>query len=403
MIFRFTKDMINNIPEMATGTNRFRYIAQYLDENPNYSNEAFGKFKELFRFMVKIRASDLDCGGVGCNEKIWFRVNGEKMPYEEINKISQDEIAVMLLSVLSMDQKEMMFLNMNIDFSLSLQLDENERAQRFRGSIYYEMNSLAANFRRINARLFTLEQLNFPNPIIERFDLTNEKSGLILVTGITGSGKSSTLDTIINMNNERSHAHILVIGKPIEYIHESKKCLIRHREVGEDVLSFDQGTVQALRQDPDIIVVGEMRDKRTIATVMEVTDSGHKVFTTLHTSSAIESIHRIIGEFPPSEQDRIRNRLADILTVIVSQKLIPDRKGRLLMAKEILSVDDSVKAAIRNNNIGEIYQMITEGKNKGMFTLEQELHLLVRMNKISSKTAMGYANNKKRMSQLLTY
>ena len=146
-----------------------------------------------------------------------------------------------------------------------------------------------------------------------------------------------------------------------------------------------------------------MRDAATMATVLEATDSGHKCFTTLHTSSAIESIHRIIAEFPPIEQERVRNRLADTLKVILSQKLIPDRNGKLTLTKEILSVNASVRAAIRNSNINEIYQMINEGKKSGMYTLEQDLFNLYKTNVIAKATAMNFSNNKKRMSQLLTY
>ena len=226
---------------------------------------------------------------------------------------------------------------------------------------------------------------------------------MFLVTGITGSGKSSTLDSIIDMNNKKNHAHIIVIGNPIEYVHKSIKSIVRHREIGEDVLSFQEGTIQALRQDPDIIVVGEMRDPGTIATVLEATDSGHKVFSTLHTSSAVDSLHRIVAEFPPIEQERVRFRLADTLKIIISQKLVPDKHGKLVMVKEVLSVDSSVQAAIRNKNIGEIYQMITEGKRKGMISMEQELFTNYRKGIITKEVAMNYANNKKRMNHLLTY
>ncbi len=224
-----------------------------------------------------------------------------------------------------------------------------------------------------------------------------------MITGITGSGKSTTLDSIVDMNNHNNEAHIVIIGNPIEYIHKSEKCLIRHRELGSDTLSFQEGTIQSLRQDPDIIVVGEMRDADTIATVMEATDSGHKCFSTLHTSSAIDSIHRIIAEFPPNEQERVRNRLADLLKVIISQKLVPDRNGKLTIAKEILSLDASASAAIRNKNIGEVYQMITEGKKKGMITLEQDLYNMYKNKIISQETAINYSNRKKRIKQLLAY
>jgi len=210
------------------------------------------------------------------------------------------------------------------------------------------------------------------------------------------------LDAIIDMNNRNNAAAIIAIESPIEYVHHSKQSLVRHREVGIDVLSFEHGAIEALRQDPDIIVVGEMRDPQTISTVLEITDSGHKAFTTLHTSSAIDSIHRIIAEFPPDSQERVRNRLADVLSVTMSQKLVPTVDGKLALAKEILSVDSSIQAAIRNKNIGEIYQMMVEGRRTGMCTLEQDLKELFRKGIISQQTAINFANNKKRMQQLLT-
>jgi len=247
-----------------------------------------------------------------------------------------------------------------------------------------------------------MEILGIPEVVANRMNLRYEKTGLVLITGITGSGKSTTLNAIIDMNNRQNAAHIVSIDSPIEYVHHSKQCLVRHREVGVDVLSFEHGAIEALRQDPDVIVVGEMRDPQTIATVLEITDSGHKAFTTLHTSSAIDSIHRIVAEFPSDSQERVRNRLADVLTVCMSQKLVPTIDGKLALAKEILSVDSSVQAAIRNKNIGEIYQMMVEGKKMGMCTLEQDLKHLYQKGVISQQTALNFANNKKRMQQLMS-
>jgi twitching motility protein PilT len=166
-------------------------------------------------------------------------------------------------------------------------------------------------------------------------------------------------------------------------------------------MSFKQGTIEALRQDPDIIIIGEMRDPDTIMAALEVADSGHKVLSTLHTSSAIESIDRIIGEVPPIEQERVRNRLADILRCVISQKLVPSLDGKRVLAKEVMVMTPSIRAAIKNNNTGEIYQMIAEGAEFGMITMEQDLRRLYLERKISLETAINYANNKRRMQQLL--
>lgn len=220
------------------------------------------------------------------------------------------------------------------------------------------------------------------------------KEGLILITGITGSGKSTTLDAIIDENNRTCDAHIIIISSPVEYVHQSKRCLVRHREVGRDVLSFKEGTIQALRQDPDIIVIGELRDPETIVAALDVTDSGHKVFSTLHTSSAVETIDRIIGETDVHEQERVRMRLADVLRCIVSQKLVPTVDGKRTLAKEVLVVTPSVRAAIKNNNTSEIYQMIHQGSEFGMHTMEQDLARLFKLRKITYETAIAFANNK---------
>ncbi|MBT5420289.1 MAG: Flp pilus assembly complex ATPase component TadA [Candidatus Cloacimonetes bacterium] len=403
MSLSFLSEMQVALSEYLTGTSRFQNINKMITFNTAWKEESYECLRTLMIHMREIEASDIDFGGPGSNNKVWYRVFGTKAPFDKVPSFTQDEITAILLSILSDDQKVMLFNNKNVDISLGLTLKKGERPNRFRGDIYYESNCLVANFRRINQELFDLEDLNFPEIINKRFNLNFEKSGLFLVTGITGSGKSSTLDSIVDMNNRKNNSHIIIIGNPIEYVHQSIKSIVRHREVGEDVLSFQEGTIQALRQDPDIIVVGEMRDPGTIATVLEATDSGHKVFSTLHTSSAVDSLHRIVAEFPPIEQERVRFRLADTLKVILSQKLVPDKHGKLVMVKEVLSVDSSVQAAIRNKNIGEIYQMITEGKRKGMLSMEQDLFTYYKKGIVTKEVAMNYANNKKRMMHLLTY
>ncbi|HKJ69963.1 MAG TPA: type IV pilus twitching motility protein PilT, partial [bacterium] len=272
---------------------------------------------------------------------------------------------------------------------------------RFRADMYFDMEHLALNMRKIEHEIRPFTGLNLHPEVAKALSLKYLKYGLTLVTGITGSGKSSTLDTIIDANNQTTDAHIVIIASPVELLHTPKKSIVRHREVGRDVVSFKAGTIEALRQDPDIIVIGELRDPETIMTALEVTDSGHKTFSTLHTASAVESLDRIIGEVPPIEQERVRNRLADVLTCVVSQKLIPSLDGKRVLAKEILLSTPAVKAAIRNNNTGEIYQMIHEGSSQGMQTLEQELARLYKQEKIALEEAIGSANNKKRLKDLV--
>lgn len=399
----FLDDFEKKVSPTLNGTRRVQIIDKLLASHPERKKATYNVFRKLLLQMPKIQASDLDIGGPRTREMAWFRVYGKKIPHRNGMKISKEKASAMLLSVLDMNQKKNLLEQKSIDFAMHVYPDNQNTRIRYRVNLFFELGFLCASIRYIQENIRELEDLDFPDPIVERLNLEHEKTGLILVTGITGSGKSTTLDTIIDLNNRRNEGHIIIIGNPIEFIHSSQKCIISHREIGEDVLTFKKGTLEALRQDPDIIVVGEMRKAETISTVLEVTDSGHKVFSTLHTSSSVESIHRIIAEFPPNEQERIRFRLADTLKVVISQKLVPNINGRLTLAKEILSVDPSVQAAIRNDNITEIFQMITEGKEHGMYTLHQDLLRLVQKGVITRDTALNYANNRKIMKQLLKY
>lgn len=399
MALSFLQGLVSSVPANLQGAEQCEFVGKWLSEHPAEEAEGAEILRSWLIKMREIKASDIDFGAPGCGGKVWMRIYGSKKPYSSLGEYSYLETAAIMMSWLSPVQRKKLFNQKSIDFSMSFLMDSVEA--RFRGSAYFDRGYLAVNFRRINDDIFTMESLNMPAPIVERMNLKYEKTGLVLITGITGSGKSSTLDAVIDMNNKANEGQIIIIGNPIEYVHASKRCLVRHREVGTDVSSFESGAIDTLRQDPDIIVVGEMRDARTIATVLEITDSGHKSFTTLHTSSAIDSIHRIIAEFPPEEQERIRNRLADVLSISISQKLVPTIDGKLVMVKEILSTDSSVKAAIRNQNIGEIYQMMIEGRKFGMCTMEQDLRELLRKGIITQQTAINFANNKKRMIQLL--
>jgi len=278
---------------------------------------------------------------------------------------------------------------------------EEDRMFRFRANAYFDLDHLALNMRAINMTIRPYKNLELHANVTRILSLAHTSQGLTLVTGITGSGKSTTLDSIIDANNHTVDAHIVIIASPVEYVHKPDRSIIRHREVGRDVLSFKDGAVQALRQDPDMIVIGEMRDPDTIMTALEITDSGHKVFSTLHTASAVETIDRIIGEVPPIEQERVRLRLADTLTCVMSQKLIPSLDGKLALAKEVMVMTPSVRAAIKNNNTGEIYQMMAESADVGMITLEQDLKRLYNQKKISLDNAIVNANNKRRFQQIM--
>jgi twitching motility protein PilT len=351
--------------------------------------------------MIKKEASDIEFGGLATQKQIWLRIHGKKDRTPDLPSFSEDETAIVIINLLSDKQRQVLLQNKNIDFSHSFAAGDPVRTYRFRADAYYDMDSLALNMRAISPVVRKIETMGFSKVALQSMHHLYIKQGLVLITGITGSGKSSTLDAIVDMHNETDNAQVIVIAQPIEFVHISKKCIIRHREVGKDVASFKDGVIQSLRQDPDIIIIGEMRDPETIMASLEVADTGHKVFSTLHTSSAVESIDRIIAEVHPNEQPRVRHRLADVLTVIISQKLLPSLDGKRVMAKEVLVMTPNIQAAIKNNNSGEIYMMINQGSAQGMITMEQDIKNLYMAKKISLDTAISYANQKGRMKQIL--
>ncbi len=392
--------VVKDMPTHYFGTEKQEFIKKKIESLDEKAIQVLRMFYErIIARMRDLEASDIDVGSFGTRGEIWFRVHGSKLPQKDLPRLESPYCDVLIQSLVMPRQRETLLERRSLDFSYHV--EENGERFRYRGTAYFDLDALGMNMRAITAKIRPYASYNFHPNITNVVNLKNTKEGLILVTGITGSGKSTTLDAIIDANNNAVDSHIIIIGAPIEYVHSPVRSVVRHREVGRDVMSFKDGTVQALRQDPDIVVIGEMRDPETIMSALEITDSGHKVFSTLHTSAAVESIDRIIGEVPPEEQDRVRNRLADVLKLVISQKLVPTLDRKRVLAKEVLLVTPSVRAAIKNGNTGEIYQMITEGGALGMITMEQDLFRLFKSNIISIDEAINFANNKKRLRQLI--
>lgn len=392
----------SRIPSTVLGAERVRYIAEHINELQTDQRLMFlHLLNHLLASMIDRQASDLEIGGFGAQNYIWFRIFGKKERAIDLPQFSEDEASALIISILNKNQIAALLEKRNLDFSYTFKYEKIQKQLRFRCDSYFDLDSLTMNMRAIQASIRPLESLQFHPFAVKTMSHNYIKFGLSLVTGITGSGKSTTLDAIIDYHNDFDPSHIVIISSPIEFVHRSKKSIIKHREVGRDVPTFKEGVIQSLRQDPDIIVIGEMRDPETILAALEVTDTGHKVFSTLHTSSAVESIDRIIAEVNPTEQERVRNRLADVLISVVSQKLVPSLDGKRALAKEVLIVTPSVRAAIKNNNTSEIYMMINQGGPQGMVTMEQDLLRLFNEKKISKENTISYSNNKTRILQLM--
>ncbi|MCB0717832.1 MAG: Flp pilus assembly complex ATPase component TadA [Bacteroidetes bacterium] len=394
--------IVASCPPNLDGLDKMEWYAEQVNALDPAVREEMRKVVDGFvARMPEYDASDLDFGAEACNGMIWYRLDGLKVPKPELGTYDSEVTNVLLLNLMFPRQQDRLFRKYALDYGSELDMGPDEPPRRFRTTVFFDNRQLALSQRMLAWKPRPLRSLGF-HPLVERGLMFRYlRDGLTLITGVTGSGKSTTLDSIVNANNNDIEAQIIIIAQPLEFIHKSNKCVVRHREVGTDVESYVDGMVQALRQDPDIVVVGEMRDAESISTAMEMADTGHKVFSTLHTGSAPETIDRIVAEYPPSEQDRIRYRLADVLRCIVSQKLLPAVGGGRILAKEVMWMTPAARAAIKNGNIGEIYQMMWAGADQGQITLEQDLARLLQNGDITAETAVSYANNKRRLLQII--
>ena len=346
---------------------------------------------DLLEQVVVRGASDLHLT-VGCEPVV--RVNGRLERLDEFARLSPEDTQRMLYRILSTEQQKHFEVKRQIDISYSI-----PGLARFRVNVYFQRESLGAAFRLIPAELKTLETLGLP-PVLKEF--TTKPRGLVLVTGPTGSGKSTTLAAVIDEINRTRDDHIMTIEDPIEFLHRHKRCIVNQREIGPDATSFADALRGALRQDPDVILLGEMRDLETIGTALTAAETGHLVFATLHTQDAPSTVDRLIDVFPAAQQEQIRVQIAATLQGIVTQTLLPtvDGKGRVA-ALEILLPDDAVRNLIRQAKVEQIYSVMQTNTSRGMQTLEQAMLELVRQGKISTNVALARTSRPDQLRSLL--
>ena len=300
--------------------------------------------------------------------------------------LDRQQLRDMIYSIMTDTQVKNFEEHWEADFST-----EVKGIARFRVNVFNQNRGLAVVFRTIPSRVLSLEDLKAPEKFVDIIDVPR---GLVLVTGPTGSGKSTTLAAMLNHINENRHEHILTIEDPIEFVHESKKCLVNQREVHRDTQSFSNALRAALREDPDIILVGELRDLETIRLALTAAETGHLVFGTLHTSSAAKTIDRIIDVFPGEEKQLVRSMLSESLRAVIAQTLLKKIAGGRIAAHEILVATSAVKNLIREDKIAQIYSSIQTGAQYGMQTLNQCLQKLVSQGLIDRQTAASKAHDK---------
>ena len=338
---------------------------------------------ELLAFSVKNKASDLHLSS-GLPPMI--RVHGD---VRRINlpAMEHKDVHGMVYDIMNDGQRKIYEETLECDFSFEI-----PNLARFRVNAFNQQRGAAAVFRTIPSKVLTLEELNCPKIFKE---ISEYPRGIVLVTGPTGSGKSTTLAGMVNHINENEYGHILTVEDPIEFVHESKKCLINQREVGPHTLSFSNALRSALREDPDVILVGEMRDLETIRLALTAAETGHLVFGTLHTSSAAKTVDRVVDVFPAAEKEMVRAMLSESLRAVISQTLLKTKDGNgRVAAHEIMIGTPAIRNLIRENKIAQMYSAIQTGQNFGMQTLDQNLIDLVRRNVVSSAEARYKAANK---------
>ncbi len=338
---------------------------------------------DLLAFSVKNNASDLH---LSAGLPPMIRVHGDVRKIN-VPAMGHSEVHDMVYDIMNDGQRKVYEEVLECDFSFEI-----PNLARFRVNAFNHNRGAGAVFRTIPSKILTLEQLNCP-PIFK--EIAQNPRGICLVTGPTGSGKSTTLAAMIDFINDNEFGHILTVEDPIEFVHQSKKCLINQREVGPHTLSFANALRSALREDPDVILVGEMRDLETIRLALTAAETGHLVFGTLHTSSAAKTIDRVVDVFPAAEKEMVRSMLSESLRAVISQTLCKtkDEKGRVA-AHEIMIGTPAIRNLIRENKIAQMYSAIQTGQNVGMQTLDQNLKELVQRNIISLAEARSKAANK---------
>lgn len=344
----------------------------------------------LLEEVIKKKASDLHLQ-VGLPPML--RVDGALIPVSGAEVLTDEAVEALVFAILDEDQKQILLKDKEFDFSFAF-----GDLGRFRVNAFHERGNLAAALRLIPNEIMTIEQLGLP-PIIDKF--ANYPRGLVLVTGPTGSGKSTTLAAMIHKINMERSEHIITIEDPIEYTHRSKKSVIVQREVHYDTYSFSAALRSALREDPDVVLIGEMRDLETIASAITIAETGHLVFATLHTNSAAQSIDRMIDVFPPHQQPQVRSQLSNILMAVCSQRLVPAIGGGRIASAEILVATPAVRNIIREGKTHQLEAVIQTGAEYGMQSMDKTLAALVHNGTISYEEARNHAVDLDELDRLM--
>jgi twitching motility protein PilT len=348
--------------------------------------------QELLNHVLEMEASDLH---LTAGAAPTIRVHGDLKPVDGYNTMEPEELRRMVYAVLTQAQRERLEQELELDLSYSL-----PGKARFRVNVYFQRDAIGAAFRLIPFSIRKLDELGLPGQV---GDFARLPRGMVLVTGPTGSGKSTTLAALLDIVNTEREVHIMTVEDPIEYLHQHKSAIVNQREVGTDTRSFAQALKHVLRQDPDVILVGEMRDLETISTALTAAETGHLVFATLHTQDAPQTIDRMIDAFPPHQQQQVRAQLSTTLQGVVTQQLLQSADGKSrAVAAEVLVATSAVRNMIREAKVHQIYGAMQAGGRYGMQTMDSALAHLVAIGKISMEMAKERCHDEQELKRLTT-
>jgi len=348
------------------------------------------QLEELLELTIEEEASDLH---LSFNHEPTLRIAGSLIPLAKSKKLSSADLIGLAQALLQNDQYQRLLREKEIDFSFNFK----DKA-RFRINIFFQRGEISIALRLVPTKIKTIKELNLP-PVLHEF--TKATQGFVVITGPSSQGKSTTLAALVDEINHIRTDHIVTIEDPIEYLFKNDKSIIDQREVYQDTLSFARALKSTFRQDPDVIMVGEMRDPETMATTITAAETGHLVFATLHTNSASQTIHRIVDSFPSGQQDQVRAQLSGSLLGVVSQRLIPRLSGGLIPACEVMTATPAVANLIRENKIHELPLVIETSAEKGMISLNRALANLIKSKEISLENALSFSLNPAELKMLI--
>ena len=347
---------------------------------------------QLLKAMIEKGASDLH---ITTGSPPQLRIDGALVPLK-MEPLSPGDTKRLCYSILTEDQKIKFEKESEMDLSFGV-----KALARFRANVFVQRGAVAGAFRAIPFKILTLDELGMPRIVR---DLANRPKGLVCITGPTGAGKSTTLAAIVDSINDTKRHHIITIEDPIEYLHPHKRCVINQREIGTDTAGFKEALKYVLRQDPDVVLIGEMRDRETVEAALTISETGHLVFTTLHTNSAVQTINRIIDLFPTHQQSQIRAQLSFVLQGVLTQQLLPRAGGPgRVVAAEVLIPNSAIRNLIREDKIHQIYSQMQVGQGKhGMLTLNQSLFALLQRRLITLEEAMGRSGDQEELRMMIS-